>query len=96
MSIAAIADVIATQDVAITPIQVVASGGSGSYMYSIASNPAGLIASDPDEDSGLTIDPNSGRITGAPTASGNFTITVTVEDGLVAVIYPHRSVVISP
>ena len=77
-----IADVIATQDVVITPIQVAASGGNGSYTYSIASNPAGLIASDPDEDSGLTIDPNSGQIRGAPTASGNFTITVTVEDGV--------------
>ena len=62
---------IATQDVAITPIQVVASGGGGSYTYSIASDPA--------TGSGLSIDSN-GRITGAPTASGNFRITVTVED----------------
>ena len=68
-----IADVIATQDVAITLIQVAASGGSGSYTYSIASAPT--------EGSGLSIDSN-GRITGAPTASGNFTITVTVEDGV--------------
>ena len=81
LSIEPIADVIATQNVAITPIQVVASGGSGSYTYSIESNPEGLIASDPaDEDSGLTIDPNSGQIRGTPTASGNFRITVTVED----------------
>ena len=66
-----IADVIATQDVAITPIQVTASGGGGAYTYS--------IASDPSTGSGLSIDSN-GRITGRPTASGNFTITVTVED----------------
>ena len=62
---------IATQDVAITPINVKASGGGGSYTYS--------IASDPSTGSGLSIDSN-GRITGRPTASGNFTITVTVED----------------
>ena len=71
LSIAEIADIIATQDVAITPIQVKASGGSGAYTYS--------IESDPTEGSGLSIDSN-GRITGRPTASGNFTITVTVED----------------
>ena len=79
LSIESIADVIATQNVAITPIQVVASGGSGAYTYSIESNPEGLIASDPDEDPGLSIDSN-GRITGAPPVSGNFRITVTVED----------------
>ena len=73
LSIESIADVIATQDVAITPINVKASGGGGSYTYS--------IASDPTEGSGLTIDPNSGRITGTPTASRDFTITVTVRDG---------------
>ena len=73
LSIESIADVIATQDIAITPIQVTASGGGGAYTYS--------IASDPTEGSGLTIDPNSGRITGTPTASRNFTITVTVRDG---------------
>ena len=72
---------IATQNVAITPIQVKASGGGGSYTYSIESDPEGLIASDPDEDPGLSIDSN-GRITGAPTASGNFTVTVTVRDGV--------------
>ena len=71
MSIAAIADVIATQNVRISPIQVAASGGSGSYTYSIASDPA--------TGSGLSIDSN-GRITGAPTASRDFTIEVTVRD----------------
>ena len=70
---------IAIQDEAITPIQVKASGGGGSYTYSIESNPEGLIASDPDEDPGLSIDSN-GRITGAPTLSGDFRIRVTVED----------------
>ena len=71
LSIESIADVIATQNVAITPIQVTASGGGGAYTYS--------IESDPSTGSGLSIDSN-GRITGRPTASGNFRITVTVED----------------
>ena len=71
MSIAAIADVIATQDEDITSIQVKASGGSGSYTYWIGGNPP--------SGSGLSIDSN-GRITGAPTLSGDFTIRVTVED----------------
>ena len=79
LSIESIADVIATQDIAITPIQVTASGGGGAYTYSIESNPAGLIASDPSTGSGLSIDSN-GRITGTPTVSDDFTITVTVED----------------
>ena len=73
MEIAAIANVIATQNVTITPIKVKASGGSGSYTYS--------IASDPSTGSGLSIDSSSGRITGTPTASRDFTITVTVRDG---------------
>ena len=55
----------------ITPIKVKASGGSGSYTYSIASNPAG---------SGLSIDSISGQITGTPTQRGTFTLTVTVTD----------------
>ncbi len=73
MSIAVIADITATKDDAITPINVKASGGSGSYTYSIASNPA--------TGSGLSIDSSSGQITGTPTASGDFTVTVTVRDG---------------
>ena len=80
LEIEPIADVVATQDEAITPIQVKASGGGGAYTYSIASDPEGLIASDPDEDLGLSIDSN-GRITGTPTVSGDFTIEVTVRDG---------------
>ncbi len=62
---------IATQDEAITPIKVKASGGGGAYTYSIASNPA--------TGSGLSIDSN-GRITGTPTVSDDFKITVTVRD----------------
>ena len=72
LTLASIANITATQNQAITPIQVSASGGRGNYTYSIASNPtagAGLSISD------------SGRITGTPTASGTFTVTVTVSDG---------------
>ena len=100
MSIATIADVIATQNVAITPIKVKASGGSGSYTYWIGSNrpPASspLPPSNPPTGSGLSIDSSSGRITGTPTASRDFTITVAVREGLVAVLYPHKSVALSP
>ena len=85
MSIATIADVIATQNVAITPIKVKASGGSGSYTYWIGSNrpPASdpLPPSNPPTGSGLSIDSSSGQITGTPTASGDFTITVAVREG---------------
>ena len=81
MSIATKEGVIATQNVAITPIKVKASGGDGAYTYSIASDPTGLIATDPSTGSGLSIDSN-GRITGTPTVSDDFTITVTVEDAL--------------
>ena len=72
LSIESIADVIATQDIAITPIQVTASGGGGAYTYS--------IESDPSTGSGLSIDTN-GRITGTPTQTGTFTLTVAVRDG---------------
>ncbi len=85
MSIASIANVIATQNVAITPIKVKASGGSGSYTYWIGRNrpPASdpLPPSNPPTGSGLSIDSSSGRITGRPTASGDFTITVAVREG---------------
>ncbi len=86
MSIAAIADVIATQNVAITPITVKASGGSGSYTYWIGSSrpPANspLPANNPPAGSGLSIDRNSGQITGTPTASGDFTVTVAVRNAV--------------
>ena len=71
LTIAPIADIIATQNVAIDSIQVKASGGHRGYAYAIKSNPetgAGLSISD------------SGLITGTPTASKNFKVTVTVED----------------
>ena len=72
LTLASIADITATQNEEITPIQVSASGGRGNYSYSIESNPkAGA---------GLSIS-NSGRITGTPTASGTFTVTVSVSDG---------------
>ena len=74
LEIEPIADVVATQNVAITPIQVVASGGSGSYTYWIGSNPP--------PGSGLSIDSSSGQITGTPTASGDFTVTVAVRNAI--------------
>ena len=63
---------IATQNGAITPINVKASNGGESYTYSIESDPA--------TGSGLTIDSSSGQITGTPTQAGTFTLTVTITD----------------
>ncbi len=86
IEIAAIADVIATQNVAIDTIQVKASGGSGSYTYWIGSTPppanAPLPAHNPPIGSGLSIDSN-GRITGTPTVSSDFRITVAVRNAIV-------------
>ena len=86
LRIAAIANITATQNEDITPIQVNASGGRGNYAYSIASNPkvgAGLSISD------------SGLITGRPTQARDFTITVTVVDGKGLVIGAAPSPVVS-
>ncbi len=66
-----IADIIATQDMKIDPIQVKTSGGQRGYAYA--------IKSDPEAGAGLSIS-DSGLITGKPTASKDFKITVTVED----------------
>ena len=71
LTIAPIADIIATQNVAITPIQVNTSGGHRGYAYA--------IKSDPEAGAGLAIS-DSGLITGTPTASKDFKVTVTVED----------------
>ncbi len=71
LSIAPIADITATQNMRIDSIQVKASGGQGGYAYS--------IKSDPEAGAGLSIS-DSGLITGTPTASKNFKVTVTVED----------------
>jgi choice-of-anchor A domain-containing protein len=55
--------------VAITPVQLTASGGSGgSYSFSATGLPPGLTLS------------SSGLLSGTPTASGTFTYTVTVTD----------------
>ena len=56
----------------ITPIQVSASGGQTPYSYSMSSNPA--------TGAGLSINQNSGQITGTPTQRGTFTLSVTVTD----------------
>ena len=64
-------DIIATQNMKIDPIQVKTSGGQRGYAYA--------IKSDPEAGAGLSIS-DSGLITGKPTASKDFKITVTVED----------------
>ena len=69
LTIASIADVTVTKNVAITAIQVSASGGQTPYTYSISDAP-----------SGIAIHSSSGRITGMPTKAGTFTVTVTVTD----------------
>ncbi len=69
LNVAPISDVIAKLNQAITPIQVSVSGGLGTYRYSISGAP-----------SGITINSSSGRITGSPTQSGEFTIRVQVQE----------------
>jgi Putative Ig domain len=59
----------AIQGVAITPVALTASGGSGSgYTFSASGLPAGLTIS------------AGGTISGTPTVSGTFNYTVTVQD----------------
>jgi hypothetical protein len=59
----------AVQGVAITPVTLTASGGSGApYTFSATGLPAGLSIS------------SSGTISGTPTVSGTFSYTVTVTD----------------
>ena len=72
-----IADIIATQNMKIDPIQVKTSGGQRGYAYA--------IKSDPEAGAGLSIS-DSGLITGKPTASKDFKITVTVEDRIDALV----------
>lgn len=69
LNVAPISDVIAKLNQAITAIQVSVSGGSGTYRYSISGAP-----------SGIRINSSTGRITGTPTQSGEFTIGVHVQD----------------
>ncbi len=71
VTVSAIGNITVTQNTAITPIQVSASGGQTSYSFSMSSNPAS---------SSLSINENSGQITGTPTQTGTFTLTVTVTD----------------
>ena len=71
LSIDKIADIIATQNMKIDPIQVKTSGGQRGYAYA--------IKSDPEAGAGLSIS-DSGLITGTPAASKDFKVTVTVED----------------
>jgi len=64
------ANISANQGVAITPVQLTATGGVGSsYTFSATGLPAGI-----------TMTPN-GLISGTPAVSGTFSYTVTVNDG---------------
>ena len=69
LSIANIWDVSGTKGVAIRAIGARASGGVPPYRYSISGAP-----------SGISIGSTSGSITGTPTATGSFNVTVTVAD----------------
>ena len=84
LNIAPISDVIAKLNQAITPIQISVSGGLGTYGYSMSGAP-----------SGITINTSSGRITGSPTQSGEFTIRVQVQEvpprgGIIGSVPPIR------
>ena len=69
LALSSISDVRATQDEAISDIEVSASGGQPPYTYSISGAP-----------SGIEINSDSGLITGTPTQTGTFSLTVTVTD----------------
>ena len=68
LSIMSISNVVVTWQLDMDPIQVSASGGRGSYTYSLESPPAGISIS------------SSGRIGGTPTQLGSATVTVIVRD----------------
>ena len=61
----------ATQGVAITPIQVSASGGRGSYTYSLSGSP---------NENGIEISESGGLITGTPAQTGTYSFKVKVTD----------------
>lgn len=54
---------------AIPPLQLTQTGGAGPFTWTASGLPAGL-----------SIDPDSGQITGTPTTTGTKTVTVTVTD----------------
>ena len=66
--------VTATVCQAITDITASASGGTPPYTYSLSTDRA--------SGSGLSIGRTSGEITGAPTATGTYNVTVSVKDSL--------------
>ena len=66
--------VTATVCQAITAVTATATGGLAPYRYSLSTKPP--------SGSGLSIGPKSGKITGAPTATGTYNVTVSVEDSL--------------
>jgi choice-of-anchor A domain-containing protein len=77
--------VTAIQGVAITPVTMTASGGTGTgYTFSATGLPAGLTMS------------ASGTISGTPTVSGTFSYTVTVKDSAGNVGTINCSVTVAP
>jgi prepilin-type N-terminal cleavage/methylation domain-containing protein len=62
-----------------------ATAGAGAYVWSASGMP-----------NGLSIDPTTGVISGTPTASGTFNITITVTDALAATASKSYTVVINP
>ena len=79
------ATVTAVQGVAITPVTMVAAGGSGTgYTFTAVGLPAGLAIS------------SGGTISGTPTASGTFAYTVTVKDSNGATGTANCSVTVAP
>src|SRR5262249_16104170 len=61
----------ATVGVSYTPVNITASGGNGTYNYSIIT---GALPS------GMTLNTSSGQLSGTPTAGGTFTFTVRATD----------------
>ena len=75
----------AVQGVAITPVTLTATGGSGSgYTFTASGLPAGLSMS------------SGGTISGTPTVNGTFNYTVTVKDGAGSTSTLNCSVTVAP
>ena len=74
ISVGGLSNVTATVCQAITTVTASTSGGTAPYTYSLSTDRA--------SGSGLSIGRTSGEITGKPTATGAYNVTVSVEDSL--------------